>query len=76
MLRNTISKSLLGSFINEIKKGNTNDHCALSLLLNLPDACIGDAISDEFWQEDCDKLVYTYESRKDWNDVIKFALQK
>lgn len=77
MLRNTIHPKLLGQYINVIKKKEVGNHCALSLLMSLKDYQDGIySLDSEFWEQDAQALIDSYEANKNWDDVFRFATQK
>ena len=68
-----VSGKVLGQYVNRIKKGETGDHCALSLLLEEHWEREG-AIQDDGFFDACEPLIDAFEERRDWQDVLRHTL--
>jgi len=77
-LKDYLPGKMVGNYVNRIKRGNLEKHCALSLLgdvvCNEQDSLLPD--TDEFWNDFVPKLIDSYEKNHDWNDVLKFVLNR
>jgi hypothetical protein len=70
-----ISGAVLGHFVNRIRKGETGDNCAFSLLLEEHWKREG-AIRDDAFFEHAAPLIEAYERRHAWQDVLLHTLGK
>lgn len=74
LMKLDIDKKILGKYIAAIKGGKTDDHCSLSLLLTIGHEHDYYFPSQEFWDNQCQPLIDTYQTNKNWNDVLTFIL--